>query len=467
MSGLLVFWLTSHLILSQPGGEAAKRIYMACDDHTDYMWSGDAQTYEQAFLRMLDYYLDLADQTENSPSAYQSRFVCDGYYWMVVYEQNRTRAEFETLISRVRDGHITVPLNPLCCCLGAAPAEAVLRSLYYPGRIERRYRLTFPLVISMENQTLSCGLASLWAGSGAKYCWKGICGCATKLPHAGDRQHDIYYYTGMDGQKILMKWNSLLTDNQGMGGYAEARDPRETIRYVDADPQFQSRYPFPIIGCFGKGWDDLETRTDEFPRIAREMTTPRRQIIVSNILDFFEDFEKHCAGRLPSETCTYGNEWELLLASLAIVSCLCITAATMATTLDTIVISSAGATMPVMSSPVPRARNISVTIPATIKAASAIAKHLTIFMKWVESRAIAHLIVLVAFSRIIPANVSTKIQTRKVTNPPGRPLGRVHGTGPRRFAPCSQRTARGAASDNNGAARDTSAGIALGLAYLP
>ncbi|MFB3789406.1 MAG: glycosyl hydrolase-related protein [bacterium] len=317
MSGLFVFWLTSHLILSQPGGEVVKRIYIACDDHTDYMWSGDAQTYEQAFLRMLDYYLDLADKTENFPSEYQSRFVCDGYYWMVVYEQNRTRAEFDTLISRIRDGHITVPLNPLCCCMGAAPAEAVLRSLYYPGRIERQYRLTFPLVISMENQTLSCGLASLWAGSGAQYGWKGICGCATKLPHAGDRQHDIYYYTGMDGQKILMKWNSMLTDNQGMGGYAEARNPRETIRYVDADPQFQSRYPFPIIGCFGNGWDDLETRTDEFSRIAREMTTPRRQIIVSNILDFFEDFEKHYAGRLPSETCSYGNEWELLLASLA------------------------------------------------------------------------------------------------------------------------------------------------------
>jgi hypothetical protein len=38
----------------------------------------------------------------------------------------------------IKSGHISVPLNALCVCLGGAPAEAVLRGMYYPGQIERR-----------------------------------------------------------------------------------------------------------------------------------------------------------------------------------------------------------------------------------------------------------------------------------------------------------------------------------------
>jgi hypothetical protein len=51
------------------------------------------------------------------------------------------------------------------------------------------------------------------------------------------------------------------------------------------------------------------------------------------------------------------------------------TAATIATTPETIVISNAGATMPVMSSPFPRDRTINATIPASIKALMVIAQY--------------------------------------------------------------------------------------------
>ena len=54
--------------------------------------------------------------------------------------------------------------------------------MYYAGRLERRDVVRFPLATAMENQTLPLGLAPLWAGSGARYSWKGICGCATKFP---------------------------------------------------------------------------------------------------------------------------------------------------------------------------------------------------------------------------------------------------------------------------------------------
>ena len=80
-------------------------------------------------------------------------------------------------MSRIKDGHISVPLNPLCVCLGGAPAEMVIRGSYYAGQIERRFDTRFSLAYLMENQTVPYGIWSLWAGCGANYTWKGICGC--------------------------------------------------------------------------------------------------------------------------------------------------------------------------------------------------------------------------------------------------------------------------------------------------
>ncbi len=67
---------------------------------------------------MLDYYLDLADKTQNEPDEFQSRWNCDGSFWVWVYEKKKSQAEFERLIERIRDGHISLPLNALCVCPG-------------------------------------------------------------------------------------------------------------------------------------------------------------------------------------------------------------------------------------------------------------------------------------------------------------------------------------------------------------
>ena len=297
-----------------------KRIYIAPDEHTDYFWTADAETYQQVFLEMFDYYLDLADATANEPVEFQSRWNADGSLWMWTYERNRSASEFERLIERIRDGHVSVPLNALAVCLGGAPAEAVLRGMYYPGQIERRYDLRFPLVYSMENQTLPYGLGSLWAGSGAKYSWKGICGCASKVSAPGDREHEIYWMVGPDGSRVLMKWNSMLNGSESMGGYAEARHPGNVVDYVDTDPAFSALYPYDIIGAFGKGWDDLKTLTDEFITVAKSKTNANRTVIVSNEQDFFEDFEATYGSTLPSQSSSFGNEWDLYCASMAEVS---------------------------------------------------------------------------------------------------------------------------------------------------
>ena len=309
------------VVFSVPArAQQQQRIYIAPDDHTDYLWSADDVTYRRCFLRMLDYYLGLADQTQGSPEDYQSRFACDGSLWLWEYERNKSPAEFLRLIERIRDGHISAPLNALVSCYGAIPAEAVLRGMYYSGRLERRFGLRFELAVAMENQTLPYGLPSLWAGSGARYSWRGICNCATVIPDAWDREHEIYWAQGPDGQRVLMKWNSQLVDNESMGGYAEARDPQKIVDYVSGDPAFLKRYPYNVVGAFGYGWDDLQSLTSAFPAAARIKSDSTRRVIVSDELDFFHDFEKTEASGLPVVSKSFGNEWDLLCATMAEVS---------------------------------------------------------------------------------------------------------------------------------------------------
>jgi alpha-mannosidase len=298
---------------------AVKRIYLAPDDHTDYFWSGGEAAYQQAFLTMLDYYLNKADATQSSSSDFQSRWNCDGSFWIWTYERNRSSAQFQQLISRIQDGHISFPLNALVVCLGGTPAEAVLRGMYYAGRLERRYAFRVLIAIAMENQTLPYGLGALWAGSGAKYSWKGICNCDTQVSSPGDRQYEIYWMGGPDGSKILMKWNSMLVSNQGMGGYAEARNPSAIVDYVEG-ATFKSRYSYSVIGAFGQGWDDLQTTDQKCVAAAQAKSNSSRRVIVSNQHDFFEDFEATYGASLSTVSCSFGNEWDLYCAALAEVS---------------------------------------------------------------------------------------------------------------------------------------------------
>jgi alpha-mannosidase len=303
-----------------------KRFYIAPDDHTDYFWIADDVTYRQSFLTMIDYYLNKMDATQGNPSDQQMRWQCDGSLWMWEYERNRTAAQFQRFINRIQDGHLSVPLNPLVLVNGGAPAEAVLRGMYYPGLIERRYNVRFPMAIAMENQTHPFGLSSLWAGAGAKYSWKGVCGCASEVQNLEARDREIYYCGGRDGSRVLMKWHSLYfnpvlsSSNKNYGGYSEAYDPLASIQFAETNANFQTRYPFPVIGAFGRGWDDLQYTSDEFVTVAQQNTNANRRIIVSNQEDFFRDFEANYGNNLETYAAAYGNEWDALVASLAEVS---------------------------------------------------------------------------------------------------------------------------------------------------
>ena len=344
--GLSTFLIFT-LLAARSHAQEAKRFYIANDDHTDFMWTADADTYAEKFVDLLDFHLRLAGETANEPAAFRNRFNCDGSYWLWTYEQRKTAAEFEHLISRVKDGTISVPLNTLVSCYGAQPVEGVLRGLYYAGRLERRYDLRLPMAVAMENQTLPLGLASLFAGAGAQYSWRGVCGCASKIPAKtlSARDHEIYWYTGQDGRRLLMKWYSL--GDHSIGTYTEAGAPGSAIKNAESRADFLSRYadpksqtPYAVVGLFGFGGDDLARKTgtqpppampavpglqkvvsspyvDHFTKIAKEMTTPRRQVIVSNEVDFFKDFESRYGDTLSSRRVTSGNEWDLYSASMS------------------------------------------------------------------------------------------------------------------------------------------------------
>lgn len=298
----------------------AKKYYIALDDHTDYVYSLDEEDHRKIFLETLDYYLDLADTTTNLPSEQQSRWNCDGSFWLWTYEKNKSQAEFERLINRVRDGHIGAPITALVSTYGAQPAEAVLRGMYYPGSLERRYGLRFQLAEAMENATLPLGLGALWAGAGAKYSWRGICGCATRAPYARTRP-DIYWWQGLDNSRVLMKWNYFYPyEGAAIGDYQECRFPERAINTAETNENFLTNWPYNIIGIFGKGGDDGKTLTDDFVKFAINNTNANRQIIVSNEADFFRDFEANHGAGLQPVTASFGNEWDVLCTSMAEVS---------------------------------------------------------------------------------------------------------------------------------------------------
>lgn len=313
-----------------------KRIYMAPDDHTDYVWSAGDAAYNAYFPQALDYYLDQIDATAGAPADQQMRWNTDGSLWLWEYERQRSPAELDRLITRIRDGHVSMPLNTLVSVHGASPVEAVIRDMYYAGRLERRFGLRFRLAIAMENQTAPLGLGAVFAGAGARYSWKGICGWlesrgyCTRVPMAGDREYDAYWWRGRDGSRLLTKWNSIhgflpsaQDANQGIGGYAEARFPREVIPFVSGDAGFRARWPYDVIGVFGAGWDDFPYYADladparSQPLAAAQLSDSSRRVIVSNTEDFFRDFETVYGAGLPEQAVSFGNEWEVNVAAFA------------------------------------------------------------------------------------------------------------------------------------------------------
>jgi len=314
---LLALGVLSASVLAGPA--AGHRVYLANENHTDYGWNASTEAYDDSMLNELDYYLDRIAATAADPPAAQARFVADSWYYLYLYETRRSPQQFQRLLGAMASGHITVPLNPLVTLYGALPTEAAIRAGYYPGRIERLYGAKFVHGEEMENATIPWGMAGIWARSGAKYSWKGICGCVTSAPYA-DRSLELFRWQAPDGSELLTKWYRFSGDNRSWGGYAEARallsqsGIAETIAR-DTDPAHQ----LPVSGVFGYGWDDVTSQTSQFETEVAAWNAAHPggdQAFVSNIVDYFHDVEQN-KGSLPVLRGGWGNDWDLLPATLA------------------------------------------------------------------------------------------------------------------------------------------------------
>jgi alpha-mannosidase len=155
---LLFFVFYCNVIKSQ------SRIYLSNDNHTDYMWTANEATYENAFVNMIDDWMANNNATNTKAADYQTKFNCDGTYWVRAYEKNKTAAQFQSFIDQIKNERIVVPMNPLIITYGCVPAEATLRGMYYAGELKRKYNIPFDMAMSMEKQVLPLVLTSLWKG---------------------------------------------------------------------------------------------------------------------------------------------------------------------------------------------------------------------------------------------------------------------------------------------------------------
>lgn len=328
---VILFILLQQALTAQP----VKRLYIANDDHTDFMWTIDSANYINAFVQMLDRWMFINDSTKLAePSNYnlQNKWNCDGSYWVSFYEKVKgsNSTEFANLITQIRNGQITVPYSPLVSTYGGQPVEAVLRGMYYAGQLERRFNLKLLMATAMENQTMPLGISSLWKGSGAKYAWHGVCNCDTKINATsfGDRENEMYWFSGKDTNRVLLKWYKMIAPlpfgagSTRLGGYGEVFAPNTNGSIDDIALKASSvAYPYHIAAAFGVGHDAVSTTTDLLVNAARAKSVNGVQdVIVSNEIDFFTEFEASYGNILPTASKTFGNEWDLNCASIAAVS---------------------------------------------------------------------------------------------------------------------------------------------------
>lgn len=296
-----------------------KRLYLANDTHTDLMWNGTEEQWTKWTYEMADFYLAFGERTASREYAYRSKWNYDAAWNLYTLEKNYDSVFFKRLMDQYKAGQASVPYNFTLATYGGFTPEWILRSFYYAGYLERTYGIDIELGTAIESSTIPLGLASLWAGTGAKYSWKGVCNCATKINVKGDRDYEIYWYTGLDGSRILMKWYSMYGPNAELGGYSEMLEPSVAIRQMD-ELCGSDRYPYRIAGAFSKGWDNGRNFSIDVHALVKHRTLPGTQVILSNEMDFFHDFESTYGDILPSETLSYGNEWDLYPATMPGVS---------------------------------------------------------------------------------------------------------------------------------------------------
>ena len=271
--------------------------------------------YRAAFLRMLDYYMAQAEATAGNPPDSRGRFNCDGSLWVWEYEHNtiagRVRsassATCATAPSRCRSTPrccSTARCRPRPCCAACTTRAGSSGARACASRWSWRWR----------TRRCPAGVASLWAGAGAQYSWSGICGCATQTD-AGNRPREIYHFAGPDGAVGVHEVEHAAHGSQQPRRLRRgARPARARWTTSTPTPTFLAALAVgrcrPRSATAGTTCRPPPTRSST-PRCS--MSNANRRVIVSNEIDFFEDFLADSRQRRsrPSPG-SFGNEWDLL-----------------------------------------------------------------------------------------------------------------------------------------------------------
>lgn len=302
-----------------PGVAAAHDLFLANDNHTDYGWNATTDAYDAAILAELDYYVARVQATAAQPVELQAKYTADGWFRLWLYEQKKSAAEVDALLAAIKAGNITIPMNPLVQMYGAMPTEAAIRGAYYPARMARKHGLPLALgYAEVENATVPWGLASIWAGSGATYAWKGLCGCFHQAPYQ-DRTDEVFRWEGPDGKTLLMKWYEL-SGGESWGGYAEARQNLSDAAVAATIASFSQKPPMaPVTGLFGIGWDDVQNTSTSIEDLAASWNAAHPggdRVVSSNQVDYFQALEQSGVA-LPTLRGGWGNDWDLWPMSLS------------------------------------------------------------------------------------------------------------------------------------------------------
>jgi alpha-mannosidase len=314
------FFIIALLLLKDAyAQQPLKHLYLGNDTHTDLLWNGTEDDWYKWNLDMAKFYLKLGEETASNPVETRSKWNYDVAWTLYTMDKREPKEFVDRVIKQIKNGQASVPINFTLPVYGGSTTESVLRSFYPAGQLARKYGIVTDMAICQENATLPLGIASLWAGSGAKYSWKGVCNCATKINTTGPREHEIYWQTGLDGSKILLKWYSNSGWNAELGGYAEMLEPTVAVQQMEKLCGSEN-YPYLIAGAFGKGWDNIHNYSLDLQWGVGHRTLPGTKVYLSNQEDFFRHFERDYGNQLPEVAAAYGNEWELGMASLAEVS---------------------------------------------------------------------------------------------------------------------------------------------------
>ncbi len=209
-------WCAAVLLIVAVPPVASHEVYLMNSNHTDYNWNATATEYDAAMLAELDYYLQQIADTAGAPPEEQARYTPDNWWWLYLYEQNRTPEQFDRAARRhpVRPHHhssqsIRDPLRRITNRSGH-PRRILPRE----DRSEVRHRLS-----RSPRRSKITPAPGAWPAYGrvARSSTRGKAFAAVYRSAPARFDDELFIWQGPDDKTLLFKWYNLIGVQSGTG----------------------------------------------------------------------------------------------------------------------------------------------------------------------------------------------------------------------------------------------------------